>query len=145
MQRDMVKRLRQRQSQITAAAVTAPDIGTWVHIVRRGDRIADGNIPDSWITAQMKVLNDAYTGKFKVTLLGITKTLNTAWFPLTASSTSDTQMRRTLRRGTMATLNLFVTSINNGILGYAYFPGRGIRQRNLLHRCQHNLLAALPA
>jgi len=50
MQRDMMSRLRQRQSQIAAAAVTTPQIATWVHVVRKGELLADGNIPDRYLT-----------------------------------------------------------------------------------------------
>lgn len=54
MQRDMMSRLRQRQSQIAAAAVTTPQIATWVHVVRKGEALADGNIPDRYRTVSVQ-------------------------------------------------------------------------------------------
>lgn len=121
MQRELMSGLRQRAA-LGAASVNVPQVGTWFHIVRRGDALEDGNIPDSWVLAQLDVLNKGFANRVNFTLLGVTKTLNPTWFPLSFGSPQDIAMKRALRRGTKATLNVFITDLNDGLLGWATFP-----------------------
>jgi len=45
------------------------------HVVRSGTSISQGNIPDSWINAQISVLNQAYQGSgFSFQLAGVSRT-----------------------------------------------------------------------
>ena len=90
--------------------------------------LAGGNVPASQITNQIKRLNTdfANTG-YTFTLAGTTRTLNADWFnrvgPL---SPQQTAMKRALRRGNAATLNLYSVGFKAGsglgLLGYATFP-----------------------
>jgi len=52
-----------------------------VHVITKNDTLEGGNIPDTQITAQMKVLNDDYakTG-LSFNLINTTRTRNASWF-----------------------------------------------------------------
>jgi hypothetical protein len=89
---------------------------------------SDGYVPDSQIEAQIDVLNQDYSGtglSFK--LENITRTLNATWFNNVAPDTSlQTDMKNTLRKGDVSTLNLYTVGFTSGdaqgLLGYSTFP-----------------------
>lgn len=82
------------------------------------------------IAAQMKVLNDSYSGAtapgaantpFRFRLVDTTWTTNPAWYSATAGSNAEREMKRALYRGDATTLNVYGTQ-GGGLLGWAYFP-----------------------
>ena len=108
------------------ASVTIP---VWFHVITRGDSFADGNVPDSMIRAQMKVLNDSFSGKtggagsgFAFSLAGVTRTNNQEWFEQLVYDTNlELSAKSALRVGGANTLNIY--TIDGGpYLGWAYFP-----------------------
>jgi hypothetical protein len=119
-------------------AVTTPVVGVWVHVIRSGTTTSSGNIPDKWITDQIAVLNRAFTGNFTFSLLGTTRTTNRNYFRLSPDTRNEFDMKRALRRGTATTLNMYTSNLNNGLLGWATFPGGGFTCASALP------LAALP-
>lgn len=122
-QRRRIERLiavnQKRREAVGAMAVTKPNVGVWVHVIRTST--GQGNIPDTWITGQVAVLNKAYAGTFTFTLLGTTRTTNSNYWNLVPGNNEFT-MKRALRRGTATTLNVYTTLLG-GLLGWATFPG----------------------
>ena len=95
-------------------------INVYVHVITNGTA---GNIPDSWITSQIQVLNNAYgpTG-FSFNLVQITRTSNAAWYTAGPNTTAETQMKTALRQGSADDLNIYVSNPGGGLLGWATFP-----------------------
>lgn len=88
------------------------------HVIHNGSA---GNIPDSWISAQINVLNQAYAGSgFSFTLQSIDRTDNRRWY--TGCYNQDTKMKQSLAIDPAHTLNMYSCSPNGGLLGWAYFP-----------------------
>jgi len=109
-----------------AGTVTIP---VWFHVVNRGAGIANGDVPQAQIDAQLQVLNDAYAGRtggaatpFTFTLAGVTRTTNATWFATCDAASVESSMKATLRRGGAGTLNLYTCSPGGGLLGWATFP-----------------------
>lgn len=103
-------------------------IATYVHVISRVD--GTGNIPESWIAAQIDVLNLAYAGldggggadtAYRFVLAGITRTANESWYAAGPGSLAEAQMKAALRVGGPDTLN-FYTNGGGGYLGWATFP-----------------------
>ncbi|HEY0593280.1 MAG TPA: zinc metalloprotease, partial [Thermoanaerobaculia bacterium] len=103
-------------------------IATYVHVVSKVD--GTGNIPESWITAQIDVLNNAYAGidgaggantAYRFILAGVTRTVNESWYTAAPGSQAEAEMKAALRVGGAATLNIYTNS-GAGYLGWATFP-----------------------
>lgn len=61
-----------------AAAAAIP---IWFHVVSKDSTVAGGNVPDSQITAQVKVMNADYAASgITWSLAGTTRTVNANWF-----------------------------------------------------------------
>jgi hypothetical protein len=85
---------------------------------------------NSMISAQVKVLNDSYSGKtaanasdspFRFNLTRTTYTVNKAWFTVVPGK-NERDMKKALHEGDSETLNVYVANIGGGLLGWAYFP-----------------------
>lgn len=110
----------------TRALIT---ISVWVHVINRGSGISNGDIPQSWIDAQIAVLNDSYSGatggyntNFRFTLAGVTRTTNSTWYTMSDGSSAEAAAKAALRRGDARTLNIYTCAPGGGILGWATFP-----------------------
>ncbi|MFN7726174.1 MAG: zinc metalloprotease [Rubrivivax sp.] len=120
--------LSQRQSQGRAVAlrpVGSVNIPVWVHVINKGAGTANGDVPESQITAQLNVLNAAYSGTgspFVFTLAGVTRTTNASWYVMTPGSSAESQAKTALRKGGAGTLNMYLASPGQGLLGWATFP-----------------------
>jgi hypothetical protein len=117
-----------RRATYTLANVTIPVV---VHVIQRDATRAGGNIPDSLITSQISVLNDAYAGKtggaataFQFSLQKINRVTNPAWYPIVQGSTAERDMKTTLRVGGKETLNIYLGELSDSLLGWATFPKR---------------------
>jgi len=91
----------------------------------------NGHVPDSQIAAQIDVLNKSYAGQFgglatatpfKFVLAGTDTTVNSKWFALGYGTSNETAMKKALRKGTKADLNLYSAKLSNNLLGWATFP-----------------------
>lgn len=120
----------QRLRQAGPSAQTTVTIPVVFHIISRDGTRATGNIPDSMITAQMQVLNNAYAGvnggvatEFTFTLQEINRVTSSAWSPIWPRSSNEAEMKAALRRGGMETLNIY-TGHTNGPASYGWstFP-----------------------
>lgn len=122
MENDFRSRKASQQAN-QKANVTGGVINVYVHVINKGSGLANGDVPDSQITDQIQVLNDAYkaTGwTFK--LVSTDRTTNSTWYTMTPGSTAERQAKSALRKGTAADLNLYTANIGQGLLGWATFP-----------------------
>ena len=80
----------------------------------------EGNIPDTMIDAQMRVLNNAFRGTgFSFRLSGVNRVENHQWF---TNCYNNQTFKRTLAVDPAHTLNFYTCRPSGGILGYAYLP-----------------------
>ncbi|KAJ7142851.1 metalloprotease [Mycena epipterygia] len=106
----------------------AATLKIYFHVVSKDSTVAGGNVPDSQITAQVNVMNAAYSGSGITWVLGgTTRTVNAAWFNGAGPDSSlQTAMKSALRTGGVADLNVytvgFVSGSGAGLLGYSTFP-----------------------
>jgi hypothetical protein len=102
------------------AAVSIPV--RW-HVVRSGTAVSQGNVPDSWIQAQINVLNQAYSGTgFSFTLAGVDRTTKSTWYTGCYSTGTEKKMKQALAVDPANNLNMYSCRPSGGILGYARFP-----------------------
>jgi hypothetical protein len=109
-------------------------INVYFHVVTSTS--GQGNLSNAAIDAQIKVLNDAYSGAtggyatpFRFALVKSTtgdsaysRTANNAWFTAGHGSAEETAMKTALRKGGAADLNFYSTNPGGGLLGWATFP-----------------------
>ena len=108
---------------------TSAVIPVWVHVISQGSGFDNGEVPESMIRAQIRVLDESFNGRtggantgFGFELAGITRTVNAAWFTGLASDTDlELEMKTALRRGGPGTLNFYLVDASP-YLGWAYFP-----------------------
>ncbi|WP_320067208.1 zinc metalloprotease [Micromonospora sp. RTGN7] len=112
----------------TLATVTIPVV---VHVIQENSTRAGGNIPDSLITSQITVLNNAYSGgtggaatAFSFQLQKINRVTNPAWYPIVSGSSAERSMKTSLREGGKNTLNMYLGELSDDLLGWATFPQR---------------------
>ncbi|MFY2556050.1 zinc metalloprotease [Corallococcus terminator] len=110
----------QKTAMRAVGSVTVP---TYFHVINKGSGIANGDIPDSQITAQMNVLNAAYANTpFRFVHQGTDRTTNTKWFALKDGSANEKAMKKALRKGGKESLNIYTANLSGGLLGWATFP-----------------------
>ncbi|WP_163863526.1 zinc metalloprotease [Myxococcus eversor] len=110
----------QKTAMRAVGSVTVP---TYFHVINKGTGIANGDIPDSQITAQMNVLNAAYANTpFRFVLQGTDRTTNAKWFALKDGSANEKAMKKALRKGGPESLNVYTANLSGGLLGWATFP-----------------------
>lgn len=118
-----------RAAGLVPDRVTDSTVSVWFHVINRGTGIANGDVPQTWIDAQMNALNSSFSGAtggadtpFRFTLAGVTRTTNATWYTMADGTTAERQAKTALRRGDAKTLNIYVCSPGGGILGWATFP-----------------------
>ncbi len=115
-----------------AAAAATITIPTVVHVIRRDNTRAGGDIPRALINAQIDVLNDSFNGgavggaatPFKLKLQSVNRVTNPAWYPIIYGSKAEKQMKAALRVGGKETLNIYLGELSDDLLGWATFPKR---------------------
>jgi hypothetical protein len=106
-------------------------IDVWFHVINTGSSTTQGNVPESWLDGQIRVLNEAYgdaTGgaktRFNFVKRGVTRTTNSSWFTQTLSTppnSNELAMKTALHTGGATTLNIY--TVDTGIyLGWSRFP-----------------------
>ncbi|MDG4807014.1 zinc metalloprotease [Micromonospora sp. WMMD1120] len=133
---DLAAALRERASHRAGPGVTAlatVTIPVVVHVIQENSTRAGGNIPDSMITSQISVLNQAYAGStggaataFAFRLDKINRVTNTSWYPIVQGSSAERSMKSSLRVGGKNTLNIYLGELSNDLLGWATFPQRNL-------------------
>ncbi len=108
-----------------AAADFAVTVPVYFHVVTDG---AKGNLRDSQIADQIRVLNNTFAGGeggfntgFSFVLAGVTRTNNPGWFYANPGGVNEHTMKRTLRQGGPDALNFYSTTAGD-FLGWAYLP-----------------------
>jgi hypothetical protein len=115
------KKASARQEALVAAVGGVIDV--YFHVINKGSGIANGDIPDSQIAAQINVLNNAYaTTGWSFNLVATDRTTNSTWYTAGPGTTAETQMKNALRRGTADDLNIYSANPGGGLLGWATFP-----------------------
>jgi hypothetical protein len=112
------------------AAVGSITVPVWIHVINEGSGIANGDVPDAQIQAQVDVLNDSYLGatggaptSFYFVLAGVDRTTNADWYNnIAPGSAEEKQAKTALRRGGAETLNIYTANPGGGLLGWATFP-----------------------
>jgi Pregnancy-associated plasma protein-A len=111
--------------------VSGGTIDVYWHVINNGTSLSQGNIPDSQITSQINVLNNAYgQWGWQFRLVATDRTTNASWYTC-AGGTCETQMKNSLRRGTADDLNLYSNNMGGGLLGWATFPSDYTRSPKL--------------
>ena len=98
-------------------------IYVYFHVINNGSGFANGDVPDSMITAQMNVLNAAFaeTG-WSFSLVATSRTTNAAWYTMTPGSTAERDAKAALRQGSADDLNIYTANLGGNLLGWATFP-----------------------
>ncbi|WP_229398983.1 zinc metalloprotease [Micromonospora okii] len=132
---DLAAVLRERAASRSGAGTVGPfatvTIPVVVHVIQENSTRAGGNIPDSMITSQINVLNQAYAGStggaataFAFQLQKVNRVTNAAWYPIVSGSSAERSMKTSLREGGKNTLNVYLGELSDGLLGWATFPKR---------------------
>ena len=108
----------------SAGSVT---INVYFHVIY--NRKGAGNISQTMIDNQIKVLNDAYAGltggantPFRFQLVSVDRTQNDQWFGAVINSRAERQMKNALHRGDASDLNFYTNGMGQSLLGWASFP-----------------------
>jgi hypothetical protein len=99
-------------------------IPVYFHVINTGPAVSQGNVPDSWITAQIDVLNAAFgsgASPFVFQLVATTRTTNATWYSMGLDSPAERAAKTALRQGGPNALNIYSTN-GGGFLGWATFP-----------------------
>lgn len=106
---------------------TTVTVGVYVHVITNAS--GSGNISDTVIANQIKVLNDSYSGltggfntKFRFSLISTDRTANNTYFSAGYGTAAETSMKNALRKGTAKDLNIYFNQPSTGELGWATFP-----------------------
>jgi hypothetical protein len=97
-------------------AAATPTVNVYFHVLMKDSTVNGGNIPQSWITSQMSVLNQAFSN-FNFNLVTTTRTVNTQWF----NGKKERQMKSALRQGGCGDLNIYSVKPGQNLLGWATF------------------------
>ncbi|EJT77792.1 hypothetical protein GGTG_02897 [Gaeumannomyces tritici R3-111a-1] len=104
------------------AARAVVNITLHYHIVSSDKTEAGGNTPASRVEKQMSVLNSIFPRYgFAFNLGSVTRTVNAKWAQLELFADA-VEMKRALRRGSYADLNMYTISLGDGLLGVAAPP-----------------------
>jgi hypothetical protein len=103
-------------------------VPVWFHVINLGPGLENGDVPDTMIREQVRVLNESFAGRtggaatpFRFGLAGITRTTSAEWFFMGIQSQAERRAKQALRRGGPETLNVYTTD-GGGYLGWATFP-----------------------
>jgi hypothetical protein len=103
--------------------ITGGSVNVYFHVINRGTGLANGDVPDSQVNAQIDVLNDAYAPwGWSFNLVQVDRTTNSTWYTMSPGSTAERNAKQALRRGTADDLNIYSANPGGGLLGWATFP-----------------------
>ena len=98
-------------------------IPVYFHVITRGSGVTNGDISQTMIQAQMRVLNDAFAAAgFQFTLVSVDRTLNPSWFTMMPGTLAELEAKTALRKGGSNALNIYSAGPGGGLLGWATFP-----------------------
>jgi Pregnancy-associated plasma protein-A len=115
--------IRRRVAGDPFANRTGGTINVYFHVINKGSGISNGDIPNSAITAQIAVLNNAFgQWGWSFNLADTTRTTNATWYTMGPGSAAETQAKNALRQGSADDLNIYSANPGGGYLGWATFP-----------------------
>jgi hypothetical protein len=125
---DRIQAMRAQGRVGTGAAIPVA-----FHVIT--DNKGVGNVPDSWLDAQIDVLNRNYAGLdadrhptpgvntgYTFYKLSVDRTRSNAWFKMLPGSNAEYKAKLNLGVSTATTLNIYTTGPGYGLLGWATFP-----------------------
>jgi hypothetical protein len=110
---------------LAVPAATGGVVNLHVHVIRKGTGIANGDVPSTWITKQVNVLNAAYSATgWSFKLVSVDRTTNATWFGMVPDSVkgAEVQAKRALHKGTADDLNLYTAKPGEDYLGWSTLP-----------------------
>jgi len=130
---DRAQEVQANFQNVSAANLDAATIQVVWHVISADNTPQGGNIPDQLIQQQISVLNQDYAraqSGLSFQLVGIDRTLNAGWSNngVGDGTPAEAQMKQALRKGTVATLNVYsvlkIAGAPPGYLldGFATFP-----------------------
>lgn len=100
-------------------SIQATTIKVYFHVVASSQSASGGYLTESDLSKQLDAMNERYAPYgFTFTRAGADWTVNAGW----ARDQSETTMKRQLRKGTYADLNVYFLPDMGSTLGYAYLP-----------------------
>jgi hypothetical protein len=113
----------QRQSRtIGDLSLFKRTVPVYFHILQSSSD-PNGSVTDAQVTAQIKVLNDAFApAGLNFLLVAVDRTTNDAWYGFGFGSTEEREAKTALRRGGKESLNIYTAALDGFTLGYAFFP-----------------------
>lgn len=137
----LAKWVAQHPRQVARAEAADANVTVPVafHIIRKNGTVEGGNVPQAWITRQMKVLNESFAGRtggvdmgFRFVLEEVDRTTKPQWFNLIPAngderrlyrgSGKEIKMKKALHQGGADTLNIYTAKLGQFLLGWAYYP-----------------------
>jgi hypothetical protein len=103
-------------------------IPVYIHVIRTGLAVEQGNVPNTWIRKQIDALNLSYAGfyggvdtGFRFEHAGVDRTTTASWFHMTPGGADEFKAKRQLRQGGANALNIYTVD-GGAFLGRATFP-----------------------
>jgi hypothetical protein len=104
-------------------------IPVYFHVVNKGAGIENGDVPLTMLQAQIRVLNQSYSGAtggvntpFRFVLAGVDRTTNVDWFGAGPDTDAEREMKTALHTGDAKVLNFYTNNAGGSLLGWATFP-----------------------
>jgi hypothetical protein len=95
------------------------EVDLYFHVVASSTSLSGGYVPESQLTAQLNVMNEAYAPhSIHFNLISTDYTINSGW----AVDGNELAMKRALRKGDYSALNLYFQREIGGNFGYCYYP-----------------------
>ncbi|HET9251789.1 MAG TPA: zinc metalloprotease [Candidatus Eisenbacteria bacterium] len=121
-----------RENRIVAGGV----IPVHFNVIYKTQGGTVGNVPDSWINAQIQVMNWHFAGRdyngnpvagaantgYTFTLASIERVNNRKWFGMTPGSSAEVQAKNAMANSPGSALNIYTCSPGQNLLGWAVFP-----------------------
>jgi len=96
-------------------------VNLYVHVIMNTS--GHGNISNTMLQAQINVLNQDYNSlSFWFVVKSIDYTVNDRWYTMRKDSNTERLAKTALHKGTAADLNLYLTKIGDGVLGWGTYP-----------------------
>ena len=93
------------------------NINTYWHTIKSGKK---GFVSKKIIKQSIEILNDAFSPGFSFTLISTDTSTKSAWWGIDYNG--EGPMKKALRKGSCADLNIYSTDLSGGLLGWATFP-----------------------
>ena len=109
-------------------------VETYVHVIAKDLTRDGGYLTQAEVDAQVAVLDDAFAGgqsgsaaatPFRFEAVATDWTVRPEWYDLSPGSAAEQAAKTALRRGGDDALNVYLSDLGGGLLGYAVFPQQG--------------------